>query len=64
MTKPNHNKDVFLTKRITNEDIYKELIEIKSCIKNQKWHNRAFYTGIGLLTSGWLILLNMINNGG
>ena len=56
MKKENHNKDTFLTRRITNEDIYKELQEIKVCVKSQKWHNKAFYTGITLLATGFVLL--------
>ena len=57
----------FLTKRITNEDIYikqnsmeTHIIEIDNKITklvgNQRWHNKAFYTGSTLLAAGFVLL--------
>lgn len=54
--KKKSGEHTFLTRRITNEDIYKELQEIKVCVKSQKWHNKAFYTGLGLLATGFVLL--------
>ena len=55
---------VFLTKKITNEQIYEKLIGIEekmgSHVSAQRWHNKAFYTGIGLLGVGFGIMLEIV----
>jgi len=40
-------KTTFLTKEISNEEIYRELIDVKNCVrgiyKDSRWHTKAIY---------------------
>lgn len=41
------DKDVFVTREITNEDIFNEIVEIKKILNSQKWQLRTLWIGTG-----------------
>lgn len=56
----NKKEHTFVTRKITNEDIYCKLLAIEGHVKSQRWHNRIFYGAIGLLGTGYALIINMI----
>jgi hypothetical protein len=62
MARRNYNKDTFV--KITNEDIYKELLEIKDHIKETngkvKFHTKMIFAISGVLTTAIIFFTNTL----